>query len=403
VLQESCLDIMDGLTLSRFASPLLTSSKANDGTARCFGKRTIWLNITKLLLIAALVVFCACAIWRHGVFDEPSKDLAPRATELSAQHGKSGFPLLHWFMFLAAVLILFMGAWLFMMMHLGTLLSKIIQQVDRHVIGTDVLIGDLKLYPAFGEIKMTDVAISNPEPFQTDYLLRAATIWINIHMSSFFTSLGRGLEITYIKIVDVDVNVEYTGSMFSMTSNVQTMLDFLGDTAPSNREPSEEEDEKEENEAEAVEHEDAITLCSLVAVVLLFLVAVILLGLCASELHLPVVIALLLATVSVIIVGVVLIAAGVIASVIMGGLVGASISGRRLDINVKELLIENVGCVLNIRQSGMHVQLADIRYDNFSEEVGSHYLDDIAFVIIRSLAKSVLANIVGGNLAHQLM
>jgi len=77
-----------------------------------------------------------------------------------------------------------------------------------------------------------------------------------------------------------------------------------------------------------------------------------------------------------------------------------------MNVELQEVLVEDVGLRLQGQMIGGHgarLALADIKFDNFTKEVGSGYMDDIVKVLLKSIMKTVVANVVGRRTAEWCM
>jgi len=88
----------------------------------------------------------------------------------------------------------------------------------------DVDIDTLHFSPFSGYLKIQGFTIFNPEPFKSDYFLKAKTITLDLRMGKLITSLGKIKEVDNLTFKDVEVIVEYAG-YFSGATNVNAIMD----------------------------------------------------------------------------------------------------------------------------------------------------------------------------------
>jgi hypothetical protein len=98
-----------------------------------------------------------------------------------------------------------------------------IEVLDEVVLGVDVELADLKISVWRGRVEVTQLVVDNPEGYNTDYLLDAQTIIVDVNMKTLLCTLGRHLVVEEIALQGVDII--YDKGLF--TSHVADVLDHL--------------------------------------------------------------------------------------------------------------------------------------------------------------------------------
>merc|ERR1719453_1957447 len=109
---------------------------------------------------------------------------------------------------------------------LGRAASATIERIDQGLLGVDIEIEDTDVQLWFGRIDLLNVTVNNPPGFQSEYLLKAHRITIDLDVLALVCSLGRKIVIEELTLDTVDGIIEYDGYVYG-TSNVQKVLDFL--------------------------------------------------------------------------------------------------------------------------------------------------------------------------------
>jgi hypothetical protein len=109
---------------------------------------------------------------------------------------------------------------------LGRVAASTIERIDQGLLGVDIDIEDTDVQLWFGRIDLLNVTVNNPEGFQSEYLLKAHRITIDLDVLALVCSLGKRIVIEELTLDTIDAIIEYDGYVYG-TSNVQKVLDFL--------------------------------------------------------------------------------------------------------------------------------------------------------------------------------
>jgi len=155
------------------------------------------------------------------------------ATSPGSEEEEDGGRPYHVFLFFCGFLTLLLLLWDLMTAKLGAIASRAIARYDRKYLGTaGVELGKLTCSPWRGRIRVRNVVVTNLKPFQSDFLFKAASAEIHVNVGRLIRSLGSEVEVTLLKLIDVDAMVEFD-SLAPWHSNVQAILECLGDRRPS--------------------------------------------------------------------------------------------------------------------------------------------------------------------------
>merc|ERR1719146_377109 len=125
-------------------------------------------------------------------------------------------------------LIIFTWAMLYLWgsRFLGRAASATIERIDQGLLGVDIEIEDTDVQLWFGRIDLLNVTVNNPPGYESDYLLKAKRITLDLDVLALVCSLGRKIVIEELTLDSIDAIIEYDGYVYG-TSNVQKVLDFL--------------------------------------------------------------------------------------------------------------------------------------------------------------------------------
>jgi hypothetical protein len=220
-----------------------------------------------------------------------------------------------------------------------------IEEFDRDVMGVDIEIGDLHPDVVHGIIHIEDLVVRNPAGWDSPYLLRAGVLHIDFDMQELILSGFTKVEVEKLQFKDVSVIYEkgWRGS------NVQDVLDFM---------------DKRDKALKASTQPPATTEDK---------------------------------------------SAG-------KGKVSCGNSKKEKE---KQSTIEDEASFklhkVKIKDVGMRVQgqmmggrgfllsIGDIAYQDFSKEVGDYFLDDIVQVLLKSVLKTMLANVIGTSCSNSCL
>lgn len=125
---------------------------------------------------------------------------------------------------------------------IGKLVKTGIEQFDQDVLGVDVEIGELHPNVMYGILHIDDLYVRNPKNWDSPYLLHAGVLHIDFDMQALIMSGFQKVEIE--KVIFKDVNVIYEKSWSG--SNVQDVLDFMAGKKGDEKEEEEEKKPKQE-------------------------------------------------------------------------------------------------------------------------------------------------------------
>jgi len=236
---------------------------------------------------------------------------------------------------------------------LGEALEKGIETCDRSLLGTEVEIGDIICHPFSGLIEIKHCTVKNPTQdakgapikFESEYVFHASTIKVDLDMWSIIKSFGKIIEVECLEVKKLDAIVEYTG-YFSGTSNVQTILDHLEGGTPSEKK------KKMLEEAEAAKSN--VESSRLLAVE-------------AAEAKKP------------------------------------EDKKAARQVLIHKLKLKDIGAKCQTKLLGARVAVGDMDYQEFSEETKTCAVDDIICVLLKSLAKTLVANMAGKGWADKFL
>jgi len=109
---------------------------------------------------------------------------------------------------------------------LGRVAASTIERIDQGLLGVDIDIEDTDVQLWFGRIDLLNVTVNNPPGFSSEYLLKAHRITIDLDVLALVCSLGKKIVIEELTLDTIDAIIEYDGYVYG-TSNVQKVLDFL--------------------------------------------------------------------------------------------------------------------------------------------------------------------------------
>merc|ERR1719163_1856891 len=120
---------------------------------------------------------------------------------------------------------------------LGRVAASTIERIDQGLLGVDIDIEDTDVQLWFGRIDLLNVTVNNPPGFQSEYLLKAHRISLDLDMLALVCSLGRKIVIEELTLDTIDAIIEYDGYVYG-TSNVQKVLDFLENKSEKQDDPA---------------------------------------------------------------------------------------------------------------------------------------------------------------------
>lgn len=235
---------------------------------------------------------------------------------------------------------------------LGKLVEKGVEHYDRKVLGADIEIDRLSVALLSMRVELHGLKLLNPigYTYQSPYILCADRLIVDLASWRTLRSRFKSIEVDCCTLDKVDFNVEYDGYILGGTSNVHRVLDFVKEMRK--------ERVKRRNEAkhpeEGKSHDDA------------------------------------------------------------GNVVGKDDSSyaqdeaktkakRKRHFILKQTKLLDITARISNKTTGFDVAIADIAYNDFSREHGASMADDIIAVILQSLYKTLVANVLGRATADRLM
>ncbi|CAJ1431203.1 unnamed protein product [Effrenium voratum] len=103
---------------------------------------------------------------------------------------------------------------------MGSAMKSLLQRFDSSVLGAEVELGELSMNAFTGKIELSGLTIHNPEGFNSEYLMKAGEVIIDLDLQELIMSRGKKIEIQEVMFKDVDVIYEKSLT----TSNVDTVL-----------------------------------------------------------------------------------------------------------------------------------------------------------------------------------
>mmetsp|Transcript_86130 Transcript_86130/g.278722 ORF Transcript_86130/g.278722 Transcript_86130/m.278722 type:complete len:395 (+) Transcript_86130:97-1281(+) len=115
-------------------------------------------------------------------------------------------------------------------------LKATIETFDKRLLGVKVGLGSVELLLCRGRLLVRNLAVSNPEGYRAEHLLRAKRIVVSVNSCKLLCSRGRDVRIDRLEVSDVDITYEKALS----SSNVDALLSFIsaGGGAPEPAAPS---------------------------------------------------------------------------------------------------------------------------------------------------------------------
>jgi len=301
----------------------------------------------------------AAALWATGGIAEDTLFFDPRGNARSASDVSYNAELVNIIAEGAGIsvttAILIVSGFAFGMWYLGRIIGKAveagIESFDTMIIGTDVHIGQLELNPFTGRMEVDDLVVDNPpnHGYASEYLLKSTKILIDIDMGKLILTLGREVHLEAIEFVGLEVIFEK--SLHS--SNVHDILDFMKKQRAARqtvkRTPSPLGNKAESSPAHPVLEETTKSVAW--------------------------------------------VEAGVQATTRTGWV-------------VHRVIMEDVSLMITMTGGhghGAHLAIGDVKYDDFRatrqarQEAGESGFDDIIRLILRTLLKTVGANLPGGE------
>lgn len=263
---------------------------------------------------------------------------------------------IHWGVWVGtAMLLVLLLLFALLVWYWGRILGKTvegaIETYDQSVLGVDVNIEDLRLNPCTGVMEVTDMVINNPEGYKSEYLLKAGKVLLDLNMCKLACSCGKKVVVDKLIFKDVDVIYEKAWT----TSNVNQIIDHLhaqGASPDGKGDPPVKEEPKKEG-AEGDKKDDDTSKP-------------------ADDKAAP---------------------------------AANPDSGSGREVILHEVVVEDVGLKVSANMMmgmGVRISVGDMHYHDFAKQVGNSMVDDIVQILLISILKTVLANIIGKNLSDKI-
>jgi len=106
--------------------------------------------------------------------------------------------------------------------------NQIEKKLGPDVFGTEVEVGSLLIRPWTGVFIMKDFVIKNPPGYSGEYMLKAAEVSILTAPKKILFSLGKTVQILFIRFEHIDVHIEFPGLVGS--SNYAVVREHINDS-----------------------------------------------------------------------------------------------------------------------------------------------------------------------------
>mmetsp|Transcript_125690 Transcript_125690/g.218002 ORF Transcript_125690/g.218002 Transcript_125690/m.218002 type:complete len:345 (-) Transcript_125690:289-1323(-) len=233
---------------------------------------------------------------------------------------------------------------------LGPALKRLIEELDKEIIGVDITAGTISVNPCAGKVEINDLKVCNPPGYQADHMLTMDKLILDLNMRRLIKSAiaakfkGKRMEVTVEEFLFEHCHVLVEKHSITY-SNVKEVLNFLqkkkkdkpqthgGAGASSGSTQNEQEKEKAEKEKK----KPKVTV--------------------------------------------------------------QKVKIKKVDIRFQ---IETHSIFGHEKQHGVDLALADIVDDDFSKHAGDSMVDDVIQEILKTLLKSVVTNIAGRHIGNHV-
>jgi len=222
---------------------------------------------------------------------------------------------------------------------LGKLIEEGIESYDKKLLGVDVEVGSMKVNPFGGFISIKDLTVKNPDKFESDYLLHAGSIKIDLQMHTAILSRFQTIVVDKVSFKNIDAIFEKKGYIWG-ESNFHVVIEHLSGGGDK---PAEASDAATTTKSDDATKPDA------------------------------------------------------------SAKPGEATEGGGRKIIIKEVTLEDIGVKMETKLAGVRAAVGDIHYDDFSDQVKSGMMEDIIKEIFKTLAKSIVANVLGKAAADKLL
>lgn len=118
---------------------------------------------------------------------------------------------------------------------LALVVRELIMHLDRTLLGVDIEIDMIMLYPLNWRCEIFNMKVLNPEGYKGEYMLNAARITLDLNATKFIMSLGKDVEVEELNAREVDAIVEFKGLIYG-ESNLHNLLSHIGEIAEGKKE-----------------------------------------------------------------------------------------------------------------------------------------------------------------------
>lgn len=228
----------------------------------------------------------------------------------------------------------------FAMKLLGQKLRAYIELVDRDYLGVDVHIGELSLCLCTARFVIKDFQIDNPEGYKADYLIKVGQVILDLDVLELVASRGKKIVVEEFTLDGVDVIVEYDSFLIGKgKSNINVLMDFMANRGKKDDEDDPAKKKPEENKKKKDD--------------------------------------------------------------------GKGKAEKVPDPNPRKTIIEKVAIIdvgAKVQSNiglGQRAALADTRYKHFTEQFKATKMVDILGILLKSITKSLIANVAGKAFADK--
>jgi len=129
-----------------------------------------------------------------------------------------------------SVIVPTLNAWL--MTKIGKWLKGYIEEVDRQYIGTDIHIGKIDLSICYARITIHNLKIDNPQGYKSEHLMYARTLTLDLDLLELLWTRGNHIVVEEFKLEEVEATIEFKNVVWGTgESNIQAVQDFMSGPA----------------------------------------------------------------------------------------------------------------------------------------------------------------------------
>jgi len=129
-----------------------------------------------------------------------------------------------------SVIVPTLNAWL--MIRIGRWLKQYIEKVDREYIGVDIHIGQIDLSICYARIVIHNLKIDNPHGYKSEHLMYAKSLTLDLDLLEFLWTRGKHIVVEEFKVEEVEAIIEFKNVVWGTgESNIQVVQDFMSGPA----------------------------------------------------------------------------------------------------------------------------------------------------------------------------